>query len=124
VIASHGLLVGGAAVRLARVAVRALFVTDSRPVQADPALPIEVRSIAGLIAGEIGRLHRARIWPNWSSPPDRPAAGGPWAIAPPGRLDPATLGSGLVRLALARHDRWARAARRAEWIALSRLAAG
>jgi ribose-phosphate pyrophosphokinase len=52
------LLVGGAAARLAKVAVTALFVTDSLPVQADPALPIEVHSIAGLVAAAIGRLHR------------------------------------------------------------------
>jgi ribose-phosphate pyrophosphokinase len=58
VAASHGLLVGGAAVRLARVAVGELFVTDSLAVQADPAQPIEVRSIAGLTAAPIGRLHR------------------------------------------------------------------
>lgn len=58
VAATHGLLVGDAPARLSAVGVGRLFVTDSLQVRDDSALPIEVCSIAGLLAAAIGRLHR------------------------------------------------------------------
>jgi ribose-phosphate pyrophosphokinase len=58
VAASHGLLMGDAAARLAEVGVGRLFVTDSLPVKQDSATGIEVRSIAAVLAAAVGRLHR------------------------------------------------------------------
>ena len=58
VAATHGLFVGPAATRLSTAGLRRLVVTDSTPLPEGLALPIEVRSIAGLLADAIGRLHR------------------------------------------------------------------
>jgi ribose-phosphate pyrophosphokinase len=58
VAATHGLLVGPAGDRLAAVGVQRLLVTDSLPPVPSPAVPLETRSIAALLAGAIGRLHR------------------------------------------------------------------
>jgi ribose-phosphate pyrophosphokinase len=57
VAASHGLLVGNAADRLAAAGVRRLLVTDTVPVPPVHALPTEVHSVAALLADAIGRLH-------------------------------------------------------------------
>ena len=48
--AAHGLLVGSARQRLAAAGITRLLVTDS--------LPVEVQSIAALVADAVGRLHR------------------------------------------------------------------
>jgi ribose-phosphate pyrophosphokinase len=58
VAASHGLLVGNAGDRLAGAGIRRLLVTDTVPVADVEALPIEVSSVAALLADAIGRLHR------------------------------------------------------------------
>jgi ribose-phosphate pyrophosphokinase len=58
VAATHGLLVGSGPERLAAAPIGKLLVTDSvRPVEVR-GLPVEVLSIAGLLADAIGRLHR------------------------------------------------------------------
>jgi ribose-phosphate pyrophosphokinase len=56
VAATHGLLVAPAPQRLAAVASR-LVVTDSLPGLHRHELPVEVQSIAALLADAIGRLH-------------------------------------------------------------------
>jgi ribose-phosphate pyrophosphokinase len=58
VAATHGLLINPAAERLAAVPLSALFVTDSVAQQERPALPVQVHSIAPLLADVVGRLHR------------------------------------------------------------------
>jgi ribose-phosphate pyrophosphokinase len=59
VAATHGLLIDPAAQRLAAVPLSALFVTDSLAQQeTTPALPVQVHSIAPLLADAVGRLHR------------------------------------------------------------------
>jgi ribose-phosphate pyrophosphokinase len=58
VAATHGLLIGEAAERLRSLPLRRLLVTDSVPLPPDPQFPMEVRSIAPLLADAIGRLHR------------------------------------------------------------------
>lgn len=58
VAATHGLFVGDAEERLARLPVRRLVVTDSLGGAESQALPIEVTSIAPLLTTAIGRLHR------------------------------------------------------------------
>jgi ribose-phosphate pyrophosphokinase len=58
VVASHALLVGGAADRLRRLELRRLIVTDSVAMPSRPAgLPLEVVSVAPLLADAIRRLH-------------------------------------------------------------------
>ena len=58
VAATHGLLVGSACDRLAAASIGRLLVTDSLTPVERPGLPVEVQSIAGLLADAIGRLHR------------------------------------------------------------------
>lgn len=58
VVAAHGLLVDPAADRLAALPLRSLFVTDSLAQRASAAFPLEVHSIAPLLADAIGRLHQ------------------------------------------------------------------
>jgi ribose-phosphate pyrophosphokinase len=60
VVASHALLVGAAVERLQNLALRRLIVTDSLPVSGDGPLPVEVVSLAPLLADVIVRLHRGR----------------------------------------------------------------
>ena len=57
VAASHGLLVGDASDRLRSLALGRLITTDSVAPQDLPTLPIEVVSIAPLLADAIDRLH-------------------------------------------------------------------
>ena len=57
VAATHGLLVAGAAGRLGRLPVHCTVTTDSLPRGHPPALPLQVESIAPLLADAIGRLH-------------------------------------------------------------------
>ena len=57
VAATHGLFVGDAVERLASLPLRSLVVTDSLGVDEGLALPVEVTSIAPLLATAIGRLH-------------------------------------------------------------------
>lgn len=56
VVATHGLLVGGAIDRMATGGLRRLLVTDT--VATPRASPVEVCSVAGLLGDTIGRLHR------------------------------------------------------------------
>jgi len=58
VVASHGLLVGSANATLEQLPIGRLVTTDSVPVRADLRLPIEVVSLAPILAGVVGRLHR------------------------------------------------------------------
>ena len=57
VAATHGLLVAGAAGRLGRLPVQCTVTTDSLPRGHPPALPLQVESIAPLLADAISRLH-------------------------------------------------------------------
>jgi ribose-phosphate pyrophosphokinase len=57
VAATHGLFVGEAVERLAKLPLRRLVVTDSLSGVESHALPVEVTSIAPLLATAIGRLH-------------------------------------------------------------------
>ncbi len=56
VVATHGLLVGGAIDRMVTRGLRRLLVTDT--VTTPEASPLEVCSVAGLLGDTIGRLHR------------------------------------------------------------------
>jgi ribose-phosphate pyrophosphokinase len=59
VAATHSLLIDPAAERLAALPLSAVFVTDSVAQQeTTPALPVQVHSIAPLLADAVGRLHR------------------------------------------------------------------
>jgi ribose-phosphate pyrophosphokinase len=58
VAATHGLFVGGAVERLAALPVRRLVVTDTLGGMESLALPVEITSIAPLLATTIRRLHR------------------------------------------------------------------
>ena len=58
VAAAHGLLVGSARQRLVAAGITRLLVTDSLPIADDAALPVDVHSIAALVADAVGRLHR------------------------------------------------------------------
>ena len=60
VIASHALLVGQAIERLKNLALRRLIVSDSVPVDADCLVPVELVSLAPLLADAIDRLHRGQ----------------------------------------------------------------
>ena len=57
VAATHGLFVGPAQERLRVLGVRRFIVTDSVAPAADMRLPVEVVSVAPLLAEAIGRLH-------------------------------------------------------------------
>ena len=59
VAATHGLLIDPAAERFAALPLSALFITDSLAQrETTPALPVQVQSIAPLLADTVGRLHR------------------------------------------------------------------
>jgi ribose-phosphate pyrophosphokinase len=58
VAATHGLLMGAVTDRLARLPIRRLLVTDTVRQEPMPALPIQVQSVAAVLADAIGRLHR------------------------------------------------------------------
>ena len=57
VAASHGLLVGPAAERLGKLPIEKIYVSDSVPTPDRFPVPIEVSSLAGLLAETIQRLH-------------------------------------------------------------------
>ena len=57
VAASHGLLVGPAAERLGNLPIEKIYVSDSVPTPDGFPVPIEVSSLAGLLAETIQRLH-------------------------------------------------------------------
>ena len=57
VAATHGLLVAGAVGRLGRLPVQCTVTTDSLPRGHAPALPLQVESIAPLLADAVSRLH-------------------------------------------------------------------
>jgi ribose-phosphate pyrophosphokinase len=54
---THGLVVETAADRLASLPIRRLLVTDTVMLGPMPALPLQVQSVARLLADAIGRLH-------------------------------------------------------------------
>ncbi len=58
VAATHGLLVGDALDRLARLPIRRLLVTDTLARPALPRPPLQCESVAALLATAIGRLNR------------------------------------------------------------------
>jgi len=58
VVASHGLFVGNAAERLAKLPIDRLHVSDSVPVPESFPLPLQVSSLAPLLGQTIHRLHR------------------------------------------------------------------
>jgi ribose-phosphate pyrophosphokinase len=58
VLATHGLFVGGAADRFAALPVDRVVVTDTVPPGAMPGVPLEVVSVASLLADAIRRLHQ------------------------------------------------------------------
>jgi ribose-phosphate pyrophosphokinase len=60
VVATHGLLVGPAAGRLARPGLASLVVTDSVEGAAPPGLPLRVVSLAPLLADAVDSLHGER----------------------------------------------------------------
>jgi ribose-phosphate pyrophosphokinase len=60
VVATHGLLVGSAPAVLGELPLRRLLVTDTVAVPPTRAVPVEVVSVAPLIADLIGRLHSNR----------------------------------------------------------------
>ena len=57
VAASHGLLVGPAAERLGKLPIEKIYVSDSTPTPDRFSVPVEVSSLAGLLAETIQRLH-------------------------------------------------------------------
>jgi ribose-phosphate pyrophosphokinase len=57
--ATHGLFVGPAAARLARLPLRHLIVSDTVPTALDVDVPIAVVGIHGIVADAIATLHRA-----------------------------------------------------------------
>ena len=58
VVATHGLFVGAAAAGLAKLPIDRLCVSDSVPAPQDFPVPIEIFSLAPLLAETIRRLHR------------------------------------------------------------------
>lgn len=58
VLATHGLFVGEAADRFAALPVHRVVVTDTLPPRAAPGVPLEVTSVAPLLADAIRRLHQ------------------------------------------------------------------
>jgi ribose-phosphate pyrophosphokinase len=60
VVATHGLLVGKAAERLGEIPLHQVLVTDTVAVPSTPSLPVNVVSVAPLLADVIGRLHTDR----------------------------------------------------------------
>ncbi|MCC2274408.1 ribose-phosphate diphosphokinase [Streptomyces sp. ET3-23] len=59
VAATHGLLAGPARERLGHLPIRRLYVTNTLAVDATPELPLQVRSVASLLADAINRLHHS-----------------------------------------------------------------
>jgi ribose-phosphate pyrophosphokinase len=57
---SHGLFVGPAAERLAALPITQLLVTDTVGGRVPPGVPVQVVSVARLLADAIGRLHDGR----------------------------------------------------------------
>jgi ribose-phosphate pyrophosphokinase len=60
VAATHGLLVGAARDRLGGLQLRRVLVTDTLPAGQTQALPLDVRSVAPLLADAINRLHNSQ----------------------------------------------------------------
>ena len=58
VVASHGLFVGNAADRLGKLPIQKIYVSDSVPAAARFPLPLQISSLASLLAETIQRLHR------------------------------------------------------------------
>lgn len=58
VVATHGLFVGSAAKRLAALPIERIVVSDSVQISPDLKLPIEVVSLAPMLAQTISRLHK------------------------------------------------------------------
>jgi ribose-phosphate pyrophosphokinase len=60
VVATHGLFVEGSADRLSAIGARRWIVTDSLTPKEDPRLPVEVVSVAPLLARTVRNLHENR----------------------------------------------------------------
>jgi ribose-phosphate pyrophosphokinase len=58
VVASHGLFVGNAIERLAKLPIEKIYVSDSVPAPERFPLPLQVSSLTALLAETIQRLHR------------------------------------------------------------------
>jgi ribose-phosphate pyrophosphokinase len=58
VVASHALFVGNAAERLGKLPIERLYVSDSVPAPEKFPLPLQISSLASLLAETIQRLHR------------------------------------------------------------------
>jgi ribose-phosphate pyrophosphokinase len=58
VVASHGLFVGNAVERLAKLPIEKIYVSDSVPAPERFPLPLQVSSLTALLAETIQRLHR------------------------------------------------------------------
>ncbi|GAA4507063.1 ribose-phosphate pyrophosphokinase [Nonomuraea ferruginea] len=58
VVATHGLFVASAAERLSRATIRRILVTDTVAQRPDSGMPLDVCSVAPLLADAIGRLYR------------------------------------------------------------------
>ena len=64
VVASHGLFVGNAADRLAQLPIEKIYVSDSVPRPERSPLPLQVSSLAPLLAETISRLYRLKSLSN------------------------------------------------------------
>lgn len=60
VVASHGLFVGNAAQRLARLPIERFYVSDSVPAAEGSGLPLQISSLASLLAETLRRLNRSQ----------------------------------------------------------------
>jgi ribose-phosphate pyrophosphokinase len=60
VVATHALFVGNAAERLRKLPIENIYVSDSVPSPEQFPVPLQVSSIAGLLAETINRLHRLK----------------------------------------------------------------
>jgi ribose-phosphate pyrophosphokinase len=58
ILASHALLVGSAAERLGKLPIEKIYVSDSVPAPDRFPLPLQISSLASLLAETIQRLHR------------------------------------------------------------------
>ena len=67
VVASHGLFVGNAADRLAQLPIEKIYVSDSVPRSERSPLPLQVSSLAPLLAETIHRLYRLESLGNVSA---------------------------------------------------------
>jgi ribose-phosphate pyrophosphokinase len=58
ILASHALLIGPVAERLGKLPIEKIYVSDSVPAPDQFPLPLQISSLASLLAETIQRLHR------------------------------------------------------------------